>query len=158
MNRNLVIGTSISLAVTGGHELHKRFGRESRPEENTKQRALNCWASKTRFAVLARTLTTIVSVILAGSAVAEARITLIQITRIESPTFDGASFGAVGQYEKLVGRAFGEINPNDQRNSEITDINFAARNARGLVEYSTDIYILRPIDRSKGNHRLFFEI
>lgn len=27
-----------------------------------------------------------------------------------------------------------------------------------MVEYSTDIYILRPVDASKGNHRLFFDI
>ena len=42
---------------------------------------------------------------------AEADITRIVITRVESPTFEGVSFGAVGQYEKLVGRAFGEVDP-----------------------------------------------
>ncbi len=35
---------------------------------------------------------------------AQARIVRIEITRIESPTFEGRSFGDVGQYEKLVGR------------------------------------------------------
>jgi hypothetical protein len=34
---------------------------------------------------------------------AQAGMTRIEITRIESPTFDGGSFGTVGQYEKLVG-------------------------------------------------------
>ena len=48
---------------------------------------------------------------------AEAEITRIVITRIESPTFEGVSFGEVGQYEKLVGRAFGEVDPNDPRNA-----------------------------------------
>ena len=89
---------------------------------------------------------------------ANARITRIQITRIESPTFEGASFGTVGQYEKLVGRAFGEADPTDPGDALITDIGLAPRNASGMVAYSTDVYILRPIDRSKGNHRLFFEI
>src|SRR5262245_54266197 len=88
---------------------------------------------------------------------AEAHITRIEITRVES-AFEGVSFGAVGPYEKLVGRAFGEVNPSDRRNAEITDISLAPRNATGMVEYSTDIYILRPVDSSKGNHRLFFEI
>ena len=47
------------------------------------------------------------------TCVAEADVTRIVITRVESPTFEGVSFGAVGQYEKLVGRAFGEVDPND---------------------------------------------
>src|SRR4029077_4740566 len=85
-----------------------------------------------------------------------AGITRIQITKVESPTFEGASFGAVGQYEKLVGRAFGEVDPTDPRNNVITDLALAPQNSSGHVEYSTDIYILRPVDRLKGNHRLFF--
>jgi hypothetical protein len=89
---------------------------------------------------------------------AEADITRIAITRIESPTFEGVSFGAVGQYEKLVGRAFGEVDPNDLRNAVIVDIVLAPRNARGMVEYSTDIYILRPVDPAHGNHKVFFEV
>ena len=89
---------------------------------------------------------------------AQADITRIAITRIESPTFEGVSFGAVGQYEKLVGRAFGEVDPHDPRNAVIVDIALAPRNARGMVEYSTDIYILRPVNPGHGNHRLFFEI
>jgi len=87
-----------------------------------------------------------------------AHITHIEITRTESPAFAGTSFGSVGTYEKLVGRAYGEVDPADRRNAGIVDIQLAPRNARGMVEYSTDIYILRPVDSSKGNHRLFFEI
>src|SRR5947209_4427458 len=88
----------------------------------------------------------------------EARITKIVISRVESPTFEGIAFGDVGQYEKLVGRAFGEVDPNDPRNTVITDIALAPRNADGMVEYSTDVYIMRPVDPSRGNHRIFFEI
>lgn len=87
-----------------------------------------------------------------------AGIKRIEITQVESPTFDGASFGSVGPYEKLVVRAFGEVDPADPRNSVITDLALAPQNSSGHVEYSVDVYILRPIDRSKGNHRLFFEI
>jgi hypothetical protein len=98
-------------------------------------------------------------VLLGGGAIcSSARVSRIEITRVESPTFQGMSFGGVGQYEKLVGRVHGESDPNDAIDSKITDVALAPRNAAGLVEYSADIYILRPIDRSKGNHRLFFEI
>ena len=94
-----------------------------------------------------------------GSTVpAEAEITRIVITRTQSPTFDGLSFGDVGQYEKLAGRAFGEVDPNDPRNAVIADIQLAPRNVRGHVEYSTDVYILRPVDPTHGNHKVFFEI
>jgi hypothetical protein len=92
------------------------------------------------------------------ASAAEARITKIVITRVESPTFQGAVFDDVGQYEKIVGRAFGEVDPNDPRNTVITDIAFAPRNARGMVEYSTDVYLLKPVDLWRGNHRVFFEI
>ena len=89
---------------------------------------------------------------------AEARITRVEISKVESPTFEGRSFGAVGQYEKLVGRAYGEVDPNDRRNSVIVDIGLAPRNARGMVEYDTDIMIYRPINRAASNHRLWYEI
>jgi len=87
----------------------------------------------------------------------EARITRIQITRIESPTFEGYSFGDVGQYEKLAGKIYGEVDPDDPRNAVITDIGLAPRNANGMVEYVADVYILRPVDPSKGNHRILYE-
>ena len=89
---------------------------------------------------------------------AQAGITKIKITHIESPTFDGRSFGNVGPYEKLVGRVTGELDPTDPRNSVIVDIALAPRNAAGKVEYETDIMILRPVDRSKGNHKVWYEI
>ena len=85
-------------------------------------------------------------------------ITKMHITRRESSTFGGVSFGAVGSYEKVVGRAWGEVDPQDPRNAVITDIALAPRNIKGRVEYATGVYILRPVDSARGNHRLFFEI
>jgi hypothetical protein len=97
--------------------------------------------------------------LLGGGAMGSyARVARIEITRVESPTFEGMSFASVGQYEKLVGRVYGQVDPNDPVDSQITDIALAPRNSSGLVEYSADIYILKPVDPSKGNHRLFFEI
>jgi hypothetical protein len=95
---------------------------------------------------------------LAAPRAAQARITRIEITQVESPAFGGASFGDVGTYEKLIGRAFGEVDPRDAQNRVITDIELAPRNARGMVEYSTGILILRPVDPSRGNRRLFYEL
>jgi hypothetical protein len=88
----------------------------------------------------------------------EARITKIVITRTESPTFSGTSFGTVGQYEKIVGRAYGEVDPHDPLNAIIEDIRLAPRNARGHVEYDTDFYILKPIQMNQGNGLLFYNV
>ena len=75
----------------------------------------------------------------------------LMITRLtfnEAPTiaFGGASFGNVGSYEKIQGRAFGELDPANPLNAVITDITLAPRNARGMVEYAVDFYILRPVE------------
>jgi len=90
---------------------------------------------------------------------AEARVTHIVIdrTRSQSPTFGGRAFGTVGQYEKLRGTAFGVLDPADRHNAVITDIELAPRNRDGMVEYSTDLFILKPIDVKNGNHRLFID-
>ena len=44
---------------------------------------------------------------------AQARVTRIMIEKRTSPAFNGASFGAAGQYETLTGRAYGELDPKD---------------------------------------------
>jgi hypothetical protein len=88
---------------------------------------------------------------------ADARIVKFEVTSKESPTFGGYAWPGVGQYEKLVGMAYGELNPNDPRNAVITDIELAPRNANGMVEYSNTFYILKPIDLSKGAHRMMYE-
>ena len=101
---------------------------------------------------------TVVAALLGGSGVADARVARLEIIRVESPTFEGRSFGEVGQYEKLVGRVFGEVDPEAPENAVIVDLELAPRNSRGMVEYIADLYILRPTDVSKGNGRIFFEV
>jgi hypothetical protein len=94
-----------------------------------------------------------------SASLAEARITSVvwDPARSQSPTFGGLSFGTVGQYEKLRGAARGELDPNDPRNKVITDIELAPRNAAGMVEYSMDVFILKPIKLNQGNQRLFLD-
>ncbi|CAF4140270.1 unnamed protein product [Adineta steineri] len=76
----------------------------------------------------------------------------------ENPTFEGITFGAVGAYGKLRGIAYGQLDPYDKHNSMITDLKLAPRNKVGMVEYSMDFYILKPVDLTNGNHKLFFEV
>jgi hypothetical protein len=99
--------------------------------------------------------------LLGGAALAPsealARITRIDITTTESPTFGGYAWPGVGQYEKIAGKAYGEVDPADPKNSMIVDIALAPKNARGKVEYAFDFYILKPIDLSKGAHKVMYE-
>jgi hypothetical protein len=89
-------------------------------------------------------------------APAAAKITKIEILSSE-PAFAGASFGAVGGYDRLLGRAEGVLDPADPANAIIQDLALAPREG-GFVRYSTAIEILRPHDPAKGNRILFFEV
>src|SRR5215475_6955124 len=69
----------------------------------------------------------------------------------------GVSVPADARIEKLAGRAFGEIDPSDPRNAVITDLASAPRNAAGKVEYSMDVYLLKPVYMTQASGRLFYE-
>jgi hypothetical protein len=71
---------------------------------------------------------------------------------------DGAPFGAVGAYERVIARARGEVDPEHPGNEGIALIDKAPLNANGKVEYTTDVFILRPKDPAKGNGRILYEV
>jgi hypothetical protein len=87
----------------------------------------------------------------------QAKITRIEITKVE-PAFSGQSFGAAGVFERVIGRAHGELDPALPENSVIQDLGLAPRNARGMVEYTTDLAILGPADPAKSNRTLLFNV
>jgi hypothetical protein len=69
---------------------------------------------------------------------------------------DGASWGAAGPYERIVGTAYIEVDPRDPRNAVIVDLDLAPKNARGLVELSTTFFILKPVDPTRGNGKIYY--
>jgi hypothetical protein len=87
-----------------------------------------------------------------------AGVTKIIITSTESPTFGGASFGSVGQYERIQGTITGEVDPTNPQNAVITDIANAPLDSNGLVSYTSDFQIIRPINLANGNHRVLFDL
>ena len=88
---------------------------------------------------------------------ATSRVKSVEITRRE-PFADGALFGSVGAYEKLVGTATLELDLADPRNAAITDKDRVQQASAGKIEYTTDLYIIRPVDPAKGNGKLLFEV
>jgi hypothetical protein len=90
-----------------------------------------------------------------GATPVDARITSISYTT--SQPYGSQSFGSVGQYQELDGTATGELDPGDPLNAIITDINLAPR-SHGKVQYSFTFSILEPVDLSKSNHTLLYDI
>src|SRR5262245_42855857 len=72
------------------------------------------------------------------------------------PFVGGAPFGPAGSYDRLVGTAFLEVDPRDPLNAVIVDLDKAPRNARGLVEFSTPVFILMPADRARRNGKIYY--
>lgn len=70
----------------------------------------------------------------------------------------GASFGAVGPYEKVTGSLTVALDPGDPRNAVITDLSLAPRDARGRVDYTAQFLMLRPVDLARGNGELLYEV
>ena len=82
-----------------------------------------------------------------------AEITKIVIDKRE-PFAASHEFGVSGAYEKLIGKAYGEIDPKKHHNKNIINLKNAPINNRSRVEYSIDILILKPIDMQRGNQAL----
>ena len=96
--------------------------------------------------------------LIALSVSIEARVTRIVIEQKQSPAYEGKAFGSVGQYEILSGKAYGELDPKDPHNTIITDLQFAPRNARGMVEYVATFSLVKPIDVNKSNGVLLYGV
>ena len=87
-----------------------------------------------------------------------AQVTRLDLEIVESPALKGERFGEVGQYERLRGLAYVEVDPEDIRHRGIVNLNKAPRNERGRVEYSTMVEIYRPIDMSRWNRVLYHTV
>ncbi len=85
------------------------------------------------------------------------RVTRLDITS-RGPAFGGRSFGAVGPYEILLGTATAVADPGAPLDAGIVDLENAPRNADGLVEYTFAVDILKPVDITRGNGVLVYEI
>src|ERR1051325_8043494 len=68
---------------------------------------------------------------------ASARITKIVIDKRE-PFAGGHEFPVTGAYEKLTGKAYGEVDPKNPLNRTIVNLDKAPRNTGGNVEYRSE--------------------
>lgn len=89
---------------------------------------------------------------------AEARVTRLEILKVESPAAAGRGAAASPPYERISGRFHGELDPKDPKNALITDIALAPRNARGYVEYAGTFSLMKPLDMSKASGVLLYSV
>ena len=74
------------------------------------------------------------------------------------PFATATTFGEVGAYERLWGKVEFAVDPKSPRYRCLVDIEHAPRDANGLVTFSTDFYMLKPIELERGNARLIYEV
>ncbi len=81
----------------------------------------------------------------------------IKVDAVE-PFAEGQGFGEAGSYLRIKGVAKGEIDPAMPENKVIVDLDKAPRNARGMVEYETDFFILRPAEPQRAGGVLVYDV
>jgi hypothetical protein len=90
-------------------------------------------------------------------ALATAEVTKVTIAS-RAVVANGQPFGSVGAYEKLTGTIEFALDPRNLRNRPIVDLDAAPRDSDGRVHFAADLYVLQPVDPSRGNGTLLFEI
>src|SRR5689334_523850 len=107
-----------------------------------------------RFPVLVVRILLCVAVLITATQARVVRVEIASRTDIN----DGKPFGAAGAYEKITGRVFFAVDPANPHNRQIVDLDKAPRNAQGEVEFSADLYLLKPKDMARGNGSVLFEV
>src|SRR5712691_11245886 len=96
------------------------------------------------------------AVSLAWAPPSDARVTKIIIDRPATPLTQAPTEPIA--YETITGRAFGELDPGDRHNDEITDLSHAQRNANGKVEYWASFFIVKPVDMSNSSGLMWHDV
>ncbi len=85
-----------------------------------------------------------------------------EVVRIEAKSradlLGGRPFGSHGVYEKLSGKIYFSVDPHNAANQIIGDIDKAPKSASGKVEFSSDFYMIKPKDQSRGNGTVLYEV
>ncbi len=84
-------------------------------------------------------------------------VTALEI-KTHSPFAQGTAFGDVGPYQQLDGTVHFAVDPDHLRNTGITDLKLAPRDAHGLVHCAADFRMLQPVALQHGNQRLLLDI
>jgi hypothetical protein len=85
------------------------------------------------------------------------RLIRFEVTE-RSPVLNNKAFGPTGPYERIVGRAYFAVDPENAANRLIVNLKKAPRNAQGEVEFYADFYVVSPAVPAKGNGTVLLEV
>jgi hypothetical protein len=99
------------------------------------------------------------AVLLALCATGSASAAVVSVeVRSREDLAGGRPYGLAGGYEKVSGTMRFAVRPDDPHDLAIVDLALAPRNARGLVEFSADFYVIEPKDPARGSGDLLLEV
>jgi hypothetical protein len=91
------------------------------------------------------------------SNISSARVERVEVIS-RTDVAGGKSWGSAGPYEEIIARVYFTVRPENKHNRQIVDIENADKNAKGEVEFSSDLYLLRPKDAKRGNGAVLLEV
>lgn len=77
-----------------------------------------------------------------------ARVTRVEVLSRAPLTAESGS--GIPAYEKITARIYFAVDPANEHDKPIVDLEKAPRNAKGEVEFSADLYLLRPLAKNNG--------
>lgn len=95
--------------------------------------------------------------LLLSTVAAQAEVTRLEIVS-RAPFADGREYGKSGAYEVIEGRLHYSVDPDHSANRRIVDLALAPRDTDGRVTFSGDVLLLTPLDPSRGNRRLLYDV
>ena len=88
---------------------------------------------------------------------AHAAVTAVHL-RERTDVLGGVAFGKAGPYERITATVHFALDPTLPANQIISDLSHAPRNAQGRVEFTADLYVLRPRDYHRTNGTVVLEV
>src|SRR3982751_6443311 len=75
-----------------------------------------------------------------------------------SDVLDGKVFGSAGPYERITATVQFRVDPKQAANRIVRDLQYVPVDSDGMVEFSANLYVLKPRDPAKGNGTALFEV
>jgi hypothetical protein len=84
---------------------------------------------------------------------------VIDMTQIRRFRYAGGrEFGDTGPYEQINAVLTFAVDPLAEANQSVIDLDRAPRDSEGLVRFTSDFSVLKPVDPERGAHRLLIEL
>ena len=102
-------------------------------------------------------LSVLLSILCLTAAPLEARVLRVEVVSRQD-VLGGRTFAAAGAYERLTGRVYFSVRPDNPHNQRIVDLDNAENLKDGEVEFSADFIAVRPKEARKGNGSTILEV